>query len=107
MKVEDINFDNISLDEKSCENILAYNILHKKLIDLKPLRIRFDKVNGIIKIYDGIRYLELSNSCNEFYDKINAVFDRINYLISKKVVLQVVLIKILRKSELICIIISL
>ena len=84
MKVEDINFDNISLDEKSYKNILAYNILHKKIIDLKPLRIKFDKVDGIIKIYDGIRYLELSNSCNKFYGKINAVFDRIDYLISKK-----------------------
>ena len=30
MEVEDINFDNISLDEKSYENILAYSILHKE-----------------------------------------------------------------------------
>ena len=29
-------------------------------MDAKPLRIRFDKVNGLIKIYKGIRYLELS-----------------------------------------------
>ena len=53
------------------------------------MRIRFDKVNRIIKIYDGIKYLELSNSDNEFYYRFdskiyNAPFDRINYLISEK-----------------------
>ena len=53
-------------------------------MDEKPLLIRFDKVDGIIKIYDGIRYLELSNSYNEVYYGMNsriqnAIFDRINY----------------------------
>ena len=43
-----------------------------------PQHIRFDEIDGFIKIYDGIRYLVLfSNSC---YDKI---CDRIKYLISK------------------------
>ena len=27
----------------------------------------FNKVNGLIKIYNGIRYLELFDSYNEFY----------------------------------------
>ena len=45
----------------------------------KPLHIRFDKVDGTIKIYDGIRYLQI------FGPRIlNAIYDRINYLISKK-----------------------
>ena len=45
----------------------------------KPLHIRFDKVDGTIKIYHGIRYLEI------FGPRIlNAIYDRINYLISKK-----------------------
>ena len=35
MEVEDINFDNISLDEKSNENILAYSILHKETYKFK------------------------------------------------------------------------
>ena len=53
------------------------------------MHIRFNKVDGIIKIYDGIRYLELSNSYNEVYCRIdfriyNAIFNRINYLISEK-----------------------
>ena len=62
MKVEDINVNNILLDEKLYQNISFYNILCKKFIDAKPLRIRFEKVNGLIKIYNGIRYLELSDS---------------------------------------------
>ena len=38
----------------------------------KPLHIRFDKVDGTIKIYDGIRYLEI------FGPRIlNAIYDRI------------------------------
>ena len=35
MEVEDTNFDNISLDEKSYENILAYSILHKETYKFK------------------------------------------------------------------------
>ena len=89
MKVEDINVNNILLDKKSYENILVYRILYKQFMDAKPLRIRFDKVNGLIKIYNGIRYLESSDSYNEVYYGINsgiynAIFDRINYLTSKK-----------------------
>ena len=49
MEVEDINVYNILLDEKSYKNILVYNILYKKIMDAKPLRIRFDKGDGIIK----------------------------------------------------------
>ena len=41
-------------------------------MDAKQLHIRFDKVDRIIKIYDGIRYLELSNSYNEVYYRINS-----------------------------------
>ena len=85
---DDINVDRILLDEKSFENNLVYNILYKKFMDPKPLHIRFNKVDGIIKIYDGVRYLELSNSYNEFFYKFdsrkyNAIFDRITYLISE------------------------
>ena len=89
MKVEDIDVNNILLDEKSYENILVFNILYKKFIDAKSLCIRFNKVNGLIKTYNGIRYLELSDSFNEVYFGIsfriyNAIFERINYLISTK-----------------------
>ena len=40
----------------------------------RPLRIRFDKVNGFIKIYDGMRYLVLYD-----YKRCNAIYDRIKY----------------------------
>ena len=55
MEVKDINIDNFLLDKRSYKNILIY----KKLMDEKPLRVIFYKVDGIIKIHDGIRYLEL------------------------------------------------
>ena len=32
-KIEDLDFDNIVIDEKSYENILVYNISYKILID--------------------------------------------------------------------------
>ena len=36
------------MDEKSYQNILVYNISYKTLIDAKPLRIRFDKIDEFI-----------------------------------------------------------
>ena len=51
-------------DEKSCENVLVYNILYKNFI-AKHLRIRFDKIDGFIRFYNGTRslhyYLEVKN----------------------------------------------
>ena len=52
---------------------------HIKLIGSKPLRIRFDKVDGIIRISDGTRYLTLFDS-----KKNDTTYDRIIYLISPK-----------------------
>ena len=56
IKLEDFDIDNILIDEKSNENILIYNFSYKTLIGSKPLCIRFDKIDGFIRIYDGIRY---------------------------------------------------
>ena len=79
MRVQDIDFDNILIDQKSYENILTTNISCKTFMGAKPLHITFDKVDRIIKICNGTRYLEL------FGQRIyNAIYDRINYLISKK-----------------------
>ena len=44
-----------------------------------PLQIRFDEIDGFIKIYDGTRYLQMFS--NILYDKI---CDTIKYPISKK-----------------------
>ena len=48
-------------------------------MSVKPLRIRFDKVYGVINIYYGTRYQELFRFW--FYHRI---YDRINYLIGEK-----------------------
>ena len=78
MRVEYIDFG-ILLDEKSYENILTHDVSNKTFMGAKPLRIRFDKIDGIIKIYNGTRYLELFGQI--IY---NAIYDRINYLIGEK-----------------------
>ena len=57
IKIEDFDLDNILRDEKWYKNILVYSILCKTLIGAEPLRIRFDKVDEFIRIYDGTRYL--------------------------------------------------
>ena len=77
IKIEDFGFDNTLLDEKSYKNILVYDISHKTFIGPKSLSIRFDKVDGFTKIYDGTRYLVLFAP-----EKYNAIFNRIKYLIS-------------------------
>ena len=55
IELEDFDLDNILIDENSTENMLIHDISYKTLIDPKPLRIGFDKIDGIIMIYDGTR----------------------------------------------------
>ena len=57
IKLEDFDFDNIFLDEKSNKNILVYEISYKTFIGLKTLLIRFEKVDGLIRIQEESRYL--------------------------------------------------
>ena len=45
----------------------------------KPLSISFDKICGVVNIFDGTIYLELFDSW--FYNRIH---DKINYLIGEK-----------------------
>ena len=52
IKFEDFDLDNILIDEKSYKNILIYSISYKTLIGAKPLHIRFDKIDGLIRVYD-------------------------------------------------------
>ena len=82
MRVIDFDFSDILLDEKPFEknkNIFIYYISSKTFMGVKPLRIWFKKVDGFIKIYDGITYLVLFVS-----ERYNAIFDSIDYLISVK-----------------------
>ena len=52
---------------------------YKSLIYFKPSRIRFDKIVGFIKVFDGARYLVLFGS-----EKYDFIYKRIRYLISVK-----------------------
>ena len=55
----------------------------------------------MVKIYNGIRYLELSNSYDINYRLYSKIFDKINHLITKKMMTNIVLIIILQESVLI------
>ena len=76
MRVINIDFNNILFDEKAYkkifEHFLVYDISHKTFMGKKPLRIWFDKIDGFINIYGGIRYLVLLDY-NEIYDKIKCL----------------------------------
>ena len=54
---------------------MIYDILYKNLIAAKPLRISFDKTDGVIEIYDGTRYLVLLSP-----EKYKAICNRITEL---------------------------
>ena len=51
---------------------MTHDISYKTFMGAKPLRVRFDKVDGIIEIYNGTRYLELFGPriYNAIYNKI-------------------------------------
>ena len=56
----DIYSGNILPDDKSykiCKNILVYGISYKTFRGSIPLRIRYNEIDGFMKIYYGIRYL--------------------------------------------------
>ena len=79
IKIEDFDFDNILLDEKSYGNIFIYDIWYKTLIGTKPLHIRFDKEDGFIRVYHETRYLLLFGG-----EKHDFIYNRIRYLIGVK-----------------------
>ena len=89
IKIEDFDFDNILLEEKSYENILFYYISYKTLICSKPLRIRFNKVAALIKVYDGTKYLVLFRP-----KKYDSIYSRTRYLLSQKIGFKYVLFPI-------------
>ena len=76
IKLEDFDINNILMDEKLYEKILIYDIAYKTLIGSKSLRIRFDKLDGFLTIYNGTRYLTLFGS--EKYDAIYEELDILN-----------------------------
>ena len=74
IKIEIFNLDNILIDEKSRKSVFAYNISYRNLI-AKPLRIRFYKIDGFFRVYDGTRYLVLFGS-----EKYDSIYERIRYI---------------------------
>ena len=79
IKIEDFDLQNIWIDKKPYKNILVYKISHKILLGYKPLRIEFDKIDGIIRVCDETRYLVLFVN-----EKYYSIYERIIYLISVK-----------------------
>ena len=67
----------------------------------------WDKVDGIIKIYEVIRYLELSDSYDITIEYMMQFLIGLKILKAKKVMINLVLIIILQESELIHIILYL
>ena len=102
IKLEDFDTDNLLIDKKSDKNILIYDISYKTLIGAKPLRIRFGKINGFIRIYDVNRYLTLFDC-----EKYDVIYNRIRYFISLKSDITYFFIFITRKSKLILMILYL
>ena len=45
--------------KKNHGNILIYDISHKTFMGSEWLCIKFSKIDGFIKVYDGIRYIEI------------------------------------------------
>ena len=69
---------------------------------IKPLHIWFEKIDGFIKIYDGIRYSVLFTP-----KRYNAIYDRLIIIQVKKVVLPIELIIYVQELELIYVILYL
>ena len=91
------------MTQKNTKSTLIYDISYKTSTGAKPLRVMFVQIrlngfrlDGFIKIHDGIRYFVLFD-CG-WFDKI---CDRIKYLIGEKMVLLIILIIILQESKLV------
>ena len=77
----DLYLSDILLEEKSYENISVYDISYKTSTGPKALRIRFDEIDGFIRVRGGeFRYLVLFD--HGLFDKI---CDKIKHLISEKI----------------------
>ena len=95
-KLEASDLDNVLIDEKLHINILIFDISCKTLIGSGPLQIRFDKIDGFIKICDGLKCLVLLDPEN--YD---AICNKIRYFISLKSSIKYIFFIILQNSKLI------
>ena len=68
------------LDKKLYKNISVYNISYKIPTDSKPLRIRFNRIDGFIIVFDGKnKHLLLFD-----YGLFNKICDKVKYILSKE-----------------------
>ena len=76
----DIEFSDILLDEKLYKEKwnFDFDISYKTSTGAKPCRIRFDKIDGFIKMHDKSRYLILFD-----YSYCDKICDKIKYLTSE------------------------
>ena len=102
VEIEDFDFDIIWLDGESYENNLIFDISYNTLIDAKPFRIMLDDVDGLIRYYDGTKYLSLFDLEND-----DSFYDRIRYLIRLESGMTYLFLIIKQKSKLIDMIIYL
>ena len=77
IKLEDFDLNNIKW--KITWKYFDFDISYKTLIDPKPLRIRFNKIDGFLRIFDGTRYLTLFGC-----EKCDAIYDRIRHFHKSK-----------------------
>ena len=96
IKSEELDFHNILIEEKSHGNILISDISYKTLSCLKRLHIRFHKINGLIRIYYGTRYLKLFSP-----EKDYTIYGRTRFFVSLKSGITYIFLIILQKSKLI------
>ena len=75
-KLKTLNLIIHLFDENSHESILVYD---KSLISAKPLRISFNKVDGVITVYDGTKYLVIFGD-----EKYDFIYNRIKCLVDEK-----------------------
>ena len=87
IKFQDFDFANISLDEKSYEKTLIYDVLYKTYI-------MSDEVNRLIRDYDGTKYLVLFG-----LETNNAICDRIRYYIGLKIGIADIFLTVLERSD--------
>ena len=73
---------------------LIYGISCIAFIGTKLLRIRFDKIDGFVIIYDESRYLVLLRP-----EQYNAIYNRIRHLISLKSGARMFFLSVTRKSN--------
>ena len=59
IKFESFGYHNITLDEKSNENIFIFDFTYQAFVAARSLHIRFHKIEGFIRVYDRSRYLVL------------------------------------------------